>query len=171
MTPAKPPFPAMLRHPNPRGKPATKTVFVFRDYGKMVRTLASRQTGEGVRVSLKPGSMAPSETRSELLRKVRAGEADENQLRRFDELHQKRSMDILECGQDDLFDIRTVDADLPPKAVIDKSLPCDRCGERTMASRMVETGSNRLCRDCAGQDEYGLSEPVGRIFVWAAARG
>lgn len=122
--------------------------FFHRDYGKMVLTLACRQSGRGVRVSVKPGAFAPDEEHSTLLQKVMSGNADEEERRRFEELHHKRSRDVLELPEETLFSITSVALDLPAKARIDRSLPCDMCGEPAMASKMTESDGRKICRGC-----------------------
>jgi formylmethanofuran dehydrogenase subunit E len=52
--------------------------FIFKDHGKMVLTLLSRNTGEGVRVAMKPGIFKHDKTHQKLLAKVMRGNADEN---------------------------------------------------------------------------------------------
>jgi formylmethanofuran dehydrogenase subunit E len=36
--------------------------FIYKDNGKMVLTLLSRKTGQGIRVAMRPGAFAPDET-------------------------------------------------------------------------------------------------------------
>jgi len=124
--------------------------FIYKDHGKMVFTFLSRNSGEGVRVSLKPGAFAPDEEHMALLQKVMAGSADEVEKERFQEVHRARSLDILDQSPDELFAISSVKEDLPHKAKIDASVYCEACGEPTMASKLVEKQRQKLCRDCSG---------------------
>lgn len=128
--------------------------FIYHDYGKMVFTFASRQTGRGVRVSLRPGAFEPDPEHMALLQKVIADQADETEKQRFSQIHEKRSHDILEMDEQSLFSIAETKIDLPDKAQIDPSVACDQCGEPTMAAKLVETkDGRRLCRQCHGENK------------------
>ncbi|QCQ22210.1 FmdE family protein [Desulfoglaeba alkanexedens] len=123
--------------------------FVFKDYGKMALTLMSRDSGKGVRVSLKPGAFAPDSEHMALLQKLIRGEATEEERERFNSLHFKRSCDVLEAPLEALFSVRAVETEVPDKARIESSEPCERCGEPTMVSKLVSVDGRRLCRGCA----------------------
>jgi formylmethanofuran dehydrogenase subunit E len=122
--------------------------FIYRDYGKMALTLFSRESGKGVRVSLRPGAFSPDETHFALLRKVLSGEASENERKQFQNLHLERSHDVLEMSSDELFVIKPVLAEIPAKAEIQPSQPCERCGEPTMRSKLQASESGWICRGC-----------------------
>ena len=124
--------------------------FIYKDHGKMVFTFLSRSSGEGVRVSLKPGAFAPDEAHMALLQKVMSGHADESEKQRFQDVHRRRSLDVLDKPADELFDISSVKRELPQKAKIDASIACDACGEPVMASKLVESQGKNFCRDCHG---------------------
>lgn len=121
---------------------------IFRDYGKMVFTFASRKTGRGVRVSLKPKAFEPDPEHAGLMQKVTADEADESEKQRFFELHEQRSRDLLGMAENELFFIEKTNIKLPEKARIDRSVACDKCGEPTMASKMTGQNGRKFCREC-----------------------
>lgn len=126
--------------------------FIFRDYGKMAFTFASRNTGQGVRVSMKPGAFEPDPEHMALLQKVIAHTADESEKARFASIHEKRSRDILEMPEDKLFSVKAVDIELPGKAKIDPSVACDICKEPTMAAKLVRTPDGKtICRGCQAE--------------------
>jgi len=122
--------------------------FICTNYGKMALTLLSRKTGEGVRVAVRQGAATPSKEHFELLQKVMRGEAGEEERKRFYALHFQRSCDILEMPTDGLFSVERVKVELPVKARIEPSEPCDRCGEPTMRSKMLDKAGQRVCRGC-----------------------
>ena len=62
---------------------------------------------------------------------------------------EKRTHDILEKSVDDIFDLKEAQFDPPEKAQILPSIPCSRCGEPTMESRLVEKDGLRICRGCS----------------------
>ena len=122
--------------------------FFFKDYGKQVLTLISRQSGDGIRVALKNGALELTEEHRRLMERIRTGQATESEKERFQSLHLERARDILTRPLEELFDVRPVNELLPPKAVIEPSEPCERCGEPTMRSKLTESGGKRLCGDC-----------------------
>lgn len=123
--------------------------FFHKNHGKHVYTFASRESGSGVRVSLRPDVLQLTDRHRELIDKTRSGEATEAERMEFKEIHQRKSQQILDMNFNQLFTIQEVSLKLPPKAKIDVSKACDRCGEPTMASMLVEIdGGQALCRDC-----------------------
>ena len=119
----------------------------FKDHGKQVLTLLSRKTGDGVRVSLK-APLELNEEHGRLMDKIRAGSATDSEKARFQELHLQRSRDIMEGSEEALFDVRKAHEELPPKAKIEPSKLCDRCGEPTMASKLTAQDGMKLCGGC-----------------------
>lgn len=122
--------------------------FLYKDHGKQVLSLISRQTGQGVRVAMKWGAFQPSERHLELIDKMRSDNATEDELAEFRELHRQRSCQLLEVPVEDLFSITEVTVSMPEKARIEPSKKCDRCGEPTMSSKMTEVNDECVCRDC-----------------------
>ena len=80
--------------------------FFFKDYGKQVLTLISRNSGNGIRVALKNGALELSEEHRRLMDKIRTGQATESEKQRFQEAHLERARDILTRPLDGLFDVR-----------------------------------------------------------------
>lgn len=124
--------------------------FIYKDFGKMALTLLSRNTGKGVRVVLRQGALEPDDTHMALLKKVSSGQADEEEKKQFQSLHLKRSCDVLEMPVDLLFSVQPVEMQLPETASVEPSVPCDRCGEPTMRTKLEDDEGKKLCRGCAG---------------------
>lgn len=122
--------------------------FIFKDYGKMALTLLSRKTGRGVRVAMRAGVFSPDRRHMELLRQVMDGTADEEAMKEFRELHLRRSLEVLEMRNEEIFTVETVQMIPPAKAVIEPSEPCARCGEPTMQSKLEIHDGQRICRGC-----------------------
>ncbi len=129
--------------------------FIYLDYGKMALTLLSRATGRGVRVVMKRDALMTNEEHQGLRPKVMRGDATMEERKRFEELHLERSREVLEAPEDRLFTITPVTMELPPKARMEPSELCVRCGEPTMASKLVQDGEGKVCRGClrAGQKD------------------
>lgn len=111
-------------------------------------TLLSRKTGNGVRVALKAGALELNEEHRQLMDSIREEDATDAEKARFQELHLRRSRDIMENTDEALFDVREIHEDLPPKAQIEPSISCDRCGEPTMASKLSAKDGMQLCCGC-----------------------
>lgn len=122
--------------------------FIYKDHGKQAFTFISRRSGKGVRIAMKPGVIETGKRHQELLHKVMDDSATEEELREFWAIHQQKSQEILERPAEELFTIRAVDITVPPKARIESSIPCARCGEPTMASRLVDQDGHQVCQDC-----------------------
>jgi formylmethanofuran dehydrogenase subunit E len=122
--------------------------FIFKDYGKMVLTLLSRKSGRGVRICLKPGVFKPNDEHSGLIQKVMKGEASEAENVRFQTLHQQKTCEVLEAPIEQLFIITEASSEIPPRARMEPSAICVRCGEPTMPAKMVTVGTEIICRGC-----------------------
>ncbi len=125
--------------------------FVYKDHGKMVFTFFSRSTGQGVRLSMLPGALEPGERHRELIGKIREETATPEEKDEFERLHEQRTAEILEKSPDSIFKIENTRVELPPKARIEPSKPCEKCGEPAMPSKMELTGGALICRSCLNQ--------------------
>ena len=121
---------------------------VIKDYGKHVITLMGRASGKGLRLSLKPGALSIDERHQALMGKITNGTATREEQQEFEELHLQRTCEVLEKPLEDLFYIAIPKGPLPSRARIEPSIACDRCGEPTMASKLIERNGKRLCREC-----------------------
>lgn len=127
--------------------------FFFKDYGKQSFIFAARKSNRGVRIALKPGVLEVPERHRALMDKLRQDGGTEEERKEFHELHLRKSREILEKTQEDLFNVKPVNLSLPPKARIEPSRPCGRCGEPTMASRLAKIEDLEICRECLGELE------------------
>lgn len=122
--------------------------FIHKDHGKQVFTFISRRSGRGVRIAMKRGVIELGKRHQELLGKVMAESATEEELEEFWVMHRRKSLEILEQPAEKLFTIKAVDIPIPPKATIESSIPCSHCGEPTMASKLVDQDGHKVCQDC-----------------------
>ncbi len=125
--------------------------FVYKDHGKMVFTFFSRSTGQGVRLSMMPGAMEPGERHRELIVKIREETATPEEKEEFERLHEQRTFEILEKSPESIFKIENTRVDLPPKARIEPSKPCAKCGEPAMPSKMELSDGALICRCCLNE--------------------
>ncbi len=101
---------------------------IFRDYGKHVYTFISRDKGIAIRIALK-----------------------ENMVEEFRERYRSREEivnAILKSKPEFYFDIQNVDEAPPEEAMIFPSIPCNRCGEPTMETRLKVLDGSLLCQPC-----------------------
>ena len=123
---------------------------LYRDCGKHAYTVFSRRTGEGVRIVLRHGAMTLKDRHLELVQKIRDNRATPEEKTEFQSLHMGKARELLEKPLEQLFAIRDATVPVPEKAMIEPSIPCDRCLEPTMVSRLIQSNGQSLCRDCAG---------------------
>ena len=106
--------------------------FIFKDHGKMVLTVFSRNTGNGVRLALRPDAMKPGKDKSS---------SPEERMN----ITIKK---VLETPAEQLFKIEEIRTSMPEKAQIHGSEICDVCGEAVMKTRIQMKGDKKLCMDC-----------------------
>jgi formylmethanofuran dehydrogenase subunit E len=125
---------------------------IFKDYGKQVYTIASRETGKAVRIVQKPGVIPSSPETANLRRAVFAGNATEEQKQQFKQLQQELIEKILHIDEQELLKIEMVDLPLPPKARLFNSVQCAFCGESVMEPRARLRDGKISCLACT--EEY-----------------
>lgn len=108
---------------------------LLRDWGKQVFTFGRRSDGRMVRVALRYGVLSREEDSA-----------------LSEEERRQRSRDRLqELGDEELYDIRWVEAPLPGEARIFKSIPCSQCGEGVMEPRARLRDGQPVCPACYGE--------------------
>jgi len=108
---------------------------ILRDWGKQVFTFGRRSDGKMVRVALR-------------YRPPDAAEADLSEEER-----RRRSTERLRTLPDEeLFDIRWVDAPLPGPARIFRTVQCSECGEGVMEARARLREGKPVCPECYGPE-------------------
>ena len=123
--------------------------FFYRDYGKMAFTFASRNTGRGVRLILKPEILAIPERERELSAEIASGKSTVATQKEYEKMYEARGERFFSGGPEAFFDVEQVEAlVLPPKAPRAPSQPCTICGEMVMQTKLTEVGGHRVCRAC-----------------------
>src|SRR5680860_1696445 len=119
---------------------------LFEDNGKQVFTVGDRTRDRAVRIALRSDAFgpvhedAPAMSREERIAVLRSASAT------------------------DLFHVQSVQIALPPRASICKSVPCARCHEGAMETRVVRAGERSYCLPCArdlGLDTSAFGETAG----------
>ena len=125
---------------------------IYRDYGKQVYTIVSRESNRAIRIALKSTVLGrPSETEA-LFQKAQKNEASAEERKALDDFRKKRMEELLEMDEETLFKIEDVQIDMPEKARIFKSVLCHYCGEKVMEPRARIRDGKIACIPCS--EEY-----------------
>ena len=116
---------------------------LFKDHGKHAFTFINRRTGDAIRVignpSFDTGSLDPD--LAPIRARVMQGEASDEEFGEYRRRTERIVEAILEIPAETLFSIQDIDAEIPKRARIFRSVPCAKCGEMTAESRVrVEDG-------------------------------
>ncbi len=123
--------------------------FFYRDYGKMAFTFASRGTGRGVRLVLKPDIFTIPERERQLSAEIASGQSSVAVQKEYEQIYEARGESFFAGGPEAFFDIERIDGlALPPKAPRAPSKPCSICGEMVMQTKLAEVGGHLVCRAC-----------------------
>ncbi|MFH1539894.1 MAG: FmdE family protein [bacterium] len=128
--------------------------FIFRDYGKQVFTFISRESGQAVRLSLKPDAFKIDERQQALREKMRNRSITPDENREYWKKHHEKVIAILEKPLEELFTVAQVKVEIPPTARSRASEPCARCGEPTMVTKLEEADGGKVCGDCLSKPGF-----------------
>jgi formylmethanofuran dehydrogenase subunit E len=127
---------------------------ILKDYGKNVFTVISRSDKKAFRLSRKKTYKYEGKHREEfesLEAAYASGRATVEQRRRQKWL---KSLDLIAKPLDAVFEAKEVQCPEPPYAPLAPSKACARCGEMTMATKMIEKNGQLFCNPCSKE---GLS--------------
>lgn len=122
---------------------------IYRDYGKHAFTLIRRDSGQGVRVAMRPGASAPDPEQAKLRERISAGVADEDDRSRYYAAHIGRTIDIVHMAAERFATVSDVEIALPTKARIFESFVCSVCGEGVMEPRGRLRDGEPCCIPCS----------------------
>ena len=128
--------------------------FIYRKYGKHAFSLVDRKKGKAIRVSLRPDAFKADPEHLSLSERVQKDEASPTELAQFRKLQQQRTQKILDADTESIFKIEEVSTNIPRKAMIMESEPCDFCGEPTKMDLLCTIDGKRACIPCV--QENGL---------------
>lgn len=104
-----------------------------------------------MRIARRPKGWQRNPEHQALRKKVEAGEASAAEAARFRALHQSEALRVLEIEPDQLFKTEEIHEPAPGMARIHASIPCARCGEGVMETRVRRYEGNELCLPCFEQ--------------------
>lgn len=122
---------------------------IYRDHGKQVYTLISRERGRAVRVAAKPGLFNRTPDQETVVQKFLSGEASNEERETFWAFQKERVKELLKADLDDLFTITDPSPEVPEKARIFKSVICEYCGEPVMEPRARVRDGKYACISCS----------------------
>ena len=125
---------------------------IYRDYGKQVYTIISRESNRAIRIALKSAILGrPPETET-LFQKAQKNDASAEERKSLDEFREKRMEELLQMDEETLFKIEYVQIDVPEKARIFQSVECCYCREKVMEPRARIRDGKIACIPCS--EEY-----------------
>jgi formylmethanofuran dehydrogenase subunit E len=128
---------------------------IYRDHGKQVYTFVCRDSGRAVRIAIKASSRQNNPGQKELKSKYFSGAASPEERKAFQLIQQERTKMILDMPGEELYEVRQVTVELPPRARIFDTLICAECGEPVMEPRARLQDGKIVCLPCAGQYSRG----------------
>lgn len=124
---------------------------IFKDYGKNVYTVVSREKGRSVRMAQKFGATnGPDSDRYRIL--TRKTDLTDEEAGEKEYLLGVLFEKIMSMPFEDLFSWQEVNVDIPEKARIHATIRCDGCGEGVMETRAEKTEKGWLCATCRIQN-------------------
>lgn len=134
------------------GTSTGKGNLILKNYGKNAYTIINRTGQKAYRFARKKSYRYTGESGPEFDRldaAISAGTATESQKWRHKLL---KSSDLLARPFDDVFATTEVEFVMPPFAPLARSVTCARCGEMTMATKMIDLDNGkRVCKPCHEQ--------------------
>lgn len=135
---------------------------IYRDYGKSVFTFIRRADGKAIRIAARPTGWPPDHLeRQALLERIQAGTSTDTERRRYWELMEQRALAVLRVPEEQLFDVRAVDPEVPARNREMRQAICDACGESAMITRISLHHGQSLCVPCFERTQAG-DEPARR---------
>ncbi|MGA1845415.1 MAG: FmdE family protein [bacterium] len=129
---------------------------IFRDFGKHVYTLACRNSGKAVRITVSGNWRRDEDDKARAVReRVARGEATEEDREFMKSQREERTRWLLEGPEDTILAIRHTTIQLPEKARIFASVTCGFCGEEVAESRARLREGKVACIPCAGEYTRG----------------
>ena len=130
------------------GTTSGKGNLIIKNYGKNVYTVISRNQNKAYRFSRKTFYRYLGKEKEEfdiLEEAVASGTATKEQKKRQKFL---KSMDLLAKPFIDIFETRETALGMPGYAELASSKACEKCGEMTMATKLVKLNGKEFCVPC-----------------------
>ncbi|MDR1290745.1 MAG: FmdE family protein [Planctomycetaceae bacterium] len=126
---------------------------IFLDYGKNAYSFFRRSDGKNVRIAPRverneSGVVIASGLLSDL--REQQQKLDTEDVAGQDKIRELMIDRVMRTDFDSMFSITPARIPMPEKARIHKSLPCAKCGEPVMSTRLTkDKNGNNLCKECS----------------------
>ena len=123
---------------------------IIHDHGRLTFTFVVRQSGRGIRVSLKAGS-SPEKLDPglhDLQEKVNRGTATPEESADLQHRIERVCRTILESSSEQTFNVREVTIQLPLSEPMPETVICARCGKSVSHSLARRAGDKYICQPC-----------------------
>lgn len=124
---------------------------IFKDFGKNVYTIGSREKNRAIRIAQRYGvKFSPDWPRYKALADLKSPSQEE--------LQEKESIlgamfeKVMTMPFEELFKWEEVAFEMPGKAQIVETVQCQKCGEGVMKTRTVTGGAGIICLSCAASE-------------------
>jgi formylmethanofuran dehydrogenase subunit E len=124
---------------------------IFKDFGKNVYTIGSREKNRAIRIAQRYGvKFSPDWPRYKALADLKSPSQEE--------LQEKESIlgamfeKVMTMPFEELFKWEEVAFEMPGKAQIVETVQCQKCGEGVMKTRTVTSGDGIICLSCAASE-------------------
>jgi formylmethanofuran dehydrogenase subunit E len=121
---------------------------IFRDYGKQVYTFIKRPSGEALRISVNPASPPGTPAEKTLWERYMKGERSAEILKAVHSRKAKKIKAVMGAKETELFKVERLKINPPCEARVFRSLVCEKCGEKTMETRVRMIAGRALCIPC-----------------------
>lgn len=126
--------------------------FIFRDYGKQVYTFFKRPQAEALRIAIK-WQPTPDDPETEAMwKRYSEGDRSPEVTTIVQDRKARKTQEILAADDNELFDVKRVEIEVPEPARIYKSLTCSSCGEKVMEPRTKDVNGQLLCIPCSRKE-------------------
>jgi len=120
---------------------------IYKDYGKNVYTIASREKKRAVRIAQKyRDKKSPESIRYRELNSL--GQLNDDQEAEREDLLALIFENTMSAPFEELFDWQDIDFVFPEKAQIDTTVQCAVCGEGVMDSKTIKSAEGLICKAC-----------------------
>ncbi len=128
---------------------------IFKDHGKQVYTFINNESEDAIRVSIK-NSFNIDNINPELGKiraKVRSNKASEDEKKKLADITNEVSDKIIKLPADEIFNVEHVKMEIPQKAMIFKSIKCDKCDEMVSMHKAKKIDDKYICTPCSKKNK------------------
>jgi formylmethanofuran dehydrogenase subunit E len=119
------------------------------DYGKSAFRFIRRSDGKAVRIISRSDAFQPPTLEEfALMQRIREGKGNQADIELVAENRLQRIEKILSMPLTDLVEVQKIEPKIPTRARIHNSIGCDRCGEKTMETRLHLLEGKMYCFEC-----------------------